>query len=158
MVYLLSLPPLFSALTLQWMSSPELSWRHIPDSHVRGYIPSFSSEIRGLVREQNRLRSVIPSPLFLERIEHSSELWTGVVDSINHRTTPSKIWKVVCSLKNSNSDIPAGHEAIFTTGFTLIPSSREQANLLVVHYASISGLPHVREERRIKAKASWVSI
>ena len=136
----------------------------IPAGHVRDYSPSFSPEIRGLMKDWKRLRSALPSPESLERIreltdeinakvlDHTSNLWKEFLNSIDHRTNPSKLGKVVRSLFNRNSSFPAGHEAILSLGSTLIPSPREQADLLVKHYASISRLPHCREDRRIKRR------
>ena len=70
---------------------------------------------------------------------YGKRTWTLGID---HCTNPYKLWKVVRSLHKRNSGIPAGHEAILSPNSTLIPSQREQTDLLVKHYASISRLPH----------------
>ena len=44
------------------------SARSVPAGHVRRYNPSFTPEIRQLMRERTRLRSQLPTPHFTERV------------------------------------------------------------------------------------------
>ena len=146
------------------------SARSIPSGHVRRYNPSFTPEIRQLMRERTQLRSQLPTPHSVNRVRgitaeidtrvrnHTSAIWKEVLDSVNYRTNPSKLWKLVRGLNNRNSGIPAGHEALLAPGSTLIPSPREQANSLIQHYAAISRLPHRPEDRIIKRSLHRISV
>ena len=146
------------------------SARSVPTGHVRRYNPSFTPEIRQLMRDRTRLRSQLPAPNFAERVreitaeidrrvqDHTSKIWKEILDSVNYRTNPSKLWKLVRGLNNRNSGIPAGHEALLAPGSTLIPSPRGQANSLIQHYAAISRLPHRPEDRIIKRSLHRISV
>ena len=78
------------------------SARCIPSGHVRRCNPSFTPEIRQLMRERTMLRSQLPTPHSTRRVrgitaeigsrvqDNTSKLWKEVLDSVNYRTNPSK--------------------------------------------------------------------
>ena len=133
--------------------------RHIPAGFIRRYVPCFSREVKDLLRERRHLRSLSPTPYRLGRIrdltetvsdllkDDSTRRWREVLESTDYRTQPSKLWRVVRSLHSRQVGIPDTHEAILPPNSTLIPTPREQANLLVDYYSSISRLPHSPTDR-----------
>ena len=136
--------------------------RHIPAGHIRNYSPTFTPEIRTLQRQRKHLRSQPPTTVNYQRLtelnetienkirEHQDSLWKEILNNINHRTAPAKLWRLVRSL-HSNLSAPAPtHEAILKPNSTKIPSPKEQANIIIDHYASISRLEHRPQDRVIR--------
>lgn len=62
------------------------------------------------------------------------------------------------SLNNEFCNPPGSHEAILPPNSSKIPSSRDQANILINHYASISRLPHSPLDRRIRNRLKAIKI
>ena len=94
------------------------SKRHIPAGYVRGYTPLFTPEIRSLKQQRKHLRSMPPTAENCERLaglneiiatkikEHQDALWKDTIENVNHRTTPTKLWRLVKSLHSNLSPPP----------------------------------------------------
>ena len=135
--------------------------RHIPAGKVRRYVPLFSREVKLLLQERRHLRSQRPTRASLDRINVLSEdiarrftadaelRWSETLASVDHRTSPSKFWKLVRSLHSRFVGDPDTHEAILSSPSSPIPSPRGQADLLVDHYANICRLPHLPTDRLV---------
>ena len=78
--------------------------------------------------------------------------WQTVLATTDYRTSPQKLWRLVRSLHTHHSSEPRTHEAILSPNSSSIPSPKEQANLLVDHYASISRLPHSPSDRLVQRR------
>ena len=146
-------PTLHAAVRVFNSAVMAASRRHIPAGRVRRYVPLFSREVKLLLRERRHLRSQRPTRDTLERAKALSEeisrrfqadaelRWSETLASVDHRTSPSKFWKLVRSLHSRFVGDPDTHEAILASPSSPIPSPRGQADLLVDHYASICRLP-----------------
>ena len=134
---------------------------HVPKGNRKHYNPNYSIDIKRLIRERNNLRKT-PTPhtqITTERIhELNTQINNRLIDkqiqnfnafkeTLDYRTNPSKLHRTVRSITNSNSGVPQSHASITTTN--KIPSRKQQANLLIKHYAKISNLPKHREDRHI---------
>ena len=138
------------------------SKRHIPAGHIRNFTPMFTPEIKSLIRQHKHLRSQLPSDESHERItalnetitrkieEHQDSLWRETIENVNHRTAPEKLWRLVSTLHNNFSAPAPTHEAILKLNSSRIPSPKEQADILINHYASISRLSHNPQDRIIR--------
>ena len=139
----------------------EASKKHIPAGFVRDYNPSFSRSVRRKIRERNTLRDLPQDPATADRIrllnlEISAEIrerqearWKATVEEADYRTSPAKLWRLIRSLQRKANDCTESHEAIRKAGVDRIPSIREQSDILMKHYASISRLPHTPLDRQI---------
>ena len=138
------------------------SKRHIPAGCIRNFSPTFTPEIRSLTRQRKHLRSQLPSDENHRRLaelnetidrkikEHQDTLWKEILENVNHRTTAAKLWRLVSSLHTNFSAPAPTHEAILKPNTSRIPSPKEQANILINHYASISRLAQNRQDRTIR--------
>ena len=133
--------------------------RFVPAGRIRKFVPLFSREVRLLLRERKHLRRQPQTPETMARLgdlsgeigrrfrEDAQLRWAETLASVDHRTSPSKFWKLVRSLHSRFVGDPDTHEAILPTPSSPIPSPKGQANLLVNHFAGISRLPHRPSDR-----------
>ena len=75
--------------------------------------------------------------------------WKATLLEANYRTSPAKLWRFIRSLQRKANDCTESHEAIRKLEVDRIPTRREQADILMKHYASISQLPPTRLNREI---------
>lgn len=135
--------------------------RYVPKGNRKHYNPNFSPDIKRLIRERNNLRDS-PTPhtqITTNRIhelnteinnkltEKQTENWLAFQETLNFKTNPSKLHRTINSLINSNSGITQSHASITTSD--RIPTRKQQANILIDHYAKISHLPKHKEDRHI---------
>ena len=67
------------------------------------------------------------------------------MEIVYHRTAPDKLWRLVSSLHNNFWAPASTHEAILKRNSSKIPSPKEQADILINHYAFISRFSHKRQ-------------
>ena len=133
---------------------------HIPKGNRRNYNPNFTTEINRLIKQRNDLKHKSPTPhtqdttariqaLNLEitnKIQaRKDERWQTFASSLDHTTNTSKLFKTIKNISNSKTCSTKTHAAI-TTNPQHTPSRKEQANILINYYASISHLKPTRTE------------
>ena len=139
--------------------------RFIPRGNIKNYNPNFTPEISILIRQLNTFKHNSPTPHTqdtVERIQHLNEQittkiqheklenWKAFVQTLNHSTNTSRLYKTINSITNSNSGITKSHASITTTDN--IPSLTEQANILIKHYADISHHKPIPEDRQTQRR------
>ena len=85
-------------------------------------------------------------------------MWKEIIENVNHRTAADKLWRLVRSLHSNFSAPPPTHEAITKPNSSKIPSPKEQADILINHYASISRLSHDPQDRVIRRQLHSINI
>ena len=139
----------------------EASRKHIPAGFIRDYNPTFSRSVRRKIKGRDSLRDLTQDPATVDRIfelnqDINSEIricqenkWKTTLLEANYRTSPAKLWRLIRSLQRKAKDCTESHEAIRKLGVDRIPTRREQADILMKHYAFISRLPPTRLDREI---------
>merc|ERR1711888_257690 len=69
--------------------------------------------------------------------------WKNFANTLDHRTNSKKLFKTIKSLTLSNNSESTTHAAI--TKDDNIPSRKQQANILIDHYAKCSRVPYTRD-------------
>ena len=131
---------------------------HIPKGNRRHYNPNYTTEIANLIKQRDRLKHASPLPHtrdITDRIQalnreinnklndKKTENWRAFVTTLNHNSNPTKIYKTLKSITQSQEQVTKTHAAI-TANLQHIPTHKEQANLLINHYAEIS---HIKPTR-----------
>ena len=131
----------------------------IPSGNIRHYNPTFSRHIKQKLQTRRHLRSLPPTPDTITRIQElNTEIdadikleqttrWKQTLDSVNFRTNPTRLWKLIKSLNNKYTDQPDTHEAL--THNNTILTDRQQAEALNTHYSQTSRLPPRTQDRQI---------
>ena len=108
---------------------------------------SHTEEIAHSVQEQNK-------NIQIKIKEQQKKKWADFANNLNHKYDCKKVFSVLRSITKSNSQTLTSHAAI--TLDNTIPSYKQQANILINHYANISHLPRRQEDRKIiKRKAHF---
>ena len=135
--------------------------KHIPRGNRKKHNPNFTTEIQGLIRQRDTLKhSPTPhTPNTVEQIqalntqinskisEQQTLNWKTYLQTLDHRTNTSKLYKTLNSITLSNSNTTQSHAAITTTD--TIPSNKQQANILINHFSHVSHLKPHKDDRRI---------
>ena len=137
--------------------------QHIPKGNRKNYNPNYSPEIKRLTNEYNNLRKS-PTPhsqatsqriqelseqIYRLHKEQQTEQWKKFVATLDHTTSAAKLFKTIRSINNSNNGAQHTHQAITNNQDEHIPTRKQQANIMMNHYANISNLPKHKEDRRI---------
>lgn len=127
--------------------------------------PNYTPEIALLIRQCNNLKHNTQTPHSQETKERiqalnqeinkqiqdkKTENWRSFLETLNHSTNITHLYKTIKSITNSNSGITPSHAAITTTG--TIPSHTKQADILIDHYANISHLKPTKDDRAISRR------
>ena len=136
--------------------------KHIPRGSRKRHNPNFTPEIQGLIRQRDTLKHNSPTPLTQNitdqiqalntqintKIQEQKTLnWQTFVNTLDHKTNTSKLYKTLNSITLSNSNTTQSHEAITTTD--TVPSNKQQANTLIDHFSQISHLHPQPTDRRV---------
>lgn len=133
--------------------------KFVPKGNIRKMNPNYTPEIALLIRQRNNLKHNTQTPHSQETKERiqalnqeinkqiqdkKTENWRSFLETLNHSTNITHLYKTIKSITNSNSGITPSHAAITTTG--TIPSHTKQADILIDHYANISHLKPTKDE------------
>ena len=123
--------------------------------------PNFSPEVKRLIQQRDALKHATPHPLTLETVNEITALntdisslintikkqnWATFLETLKHSSNISKLYRTLNSITLSHTNTPQSHESITNTDN--LPTDRQQANILVDHFASISHLGPERNDRK----------
>ncbi|XP_076036397.1 uncharacterized protein LOC143022179 [Oratosquilla oratoria] len=144
--------------------------RYIPRGNRKSHNPNFTPEIQGLIRQRDTLKHDTPTPIpqnIADQIqtlntviankihEQKTQNWQNFINTLDHKTNTSKLYKTLNSITLSNTNTTRSHAAIITTTDNL-PSNRQQANALIRHFAQTSHLTsHPDDRRTIRRKKDF---
>ena len=136
------------------------SKKYIPAGHRQRFNPTFSADIKRNIQTRNQLREQTPTPNTLDQINtlnteinegikrEQHNKWSNYLNTVNFRSNPAKVWKLVKGLDNKYNCTTKTHEAIMKNNTEDIPDTKKQAEILITHYAKMSSLPNRAEDRR----------
>ena len=124
--------------------------KYIPKGNRADHIHNYSPEISENMKLRGKLKSKLnPTGAEIKTINHLNDVitssinqektreWQEFLNTIDHKTSSKSLWRTLKKIHTSKTAPPHTHEAMQLPN-KCIPTLKQQANMLIDHYARIS--------------------